>query len=157
MNDQTPADKRTIWVTRRNPTIMSVERKYGRINERGSGGVRENGFCASDAGHSRLRERCLSADATRRQEENGHAPGHARPRGIGVNARAPANSQCESEKKKKIGFRSCSAPPACPHLRAKQVAPIGMEEFQIFYEIKSRRSAPFCLPEYSYARGARIR
>jgi hypothetical protein len=42
--------------------------------------------------------------------------------------------------------------PACLHLRAKEVAPIGMEEFQIFYEIKSRRSAPFCLPGYSRAR-----
>jgi hypothetical protein len=85
----------------------------------------------------------------RRQEENGHACWACTTAvGIGVNARAPANSQCESDKReKKIGFRSCSAPPACPHLRAKQVAPIGMEEFQIFYEIKSRRSVPFVRPD----------
>jgi hypothetical protein len=53
----------------------------------------------------------------------------------------------KAKAKKKIEFRSYSALPACPHLRAKEVAPTGMEEFQIFYEIKSRRSTPFVYPD----------
>ena len=68
--------------------------------------------------------------------------------GIGVYARAPANSQCEKKKDikiKKIEFRSCSTLPACPYLHC-------MEKFQIFHEIKSRRSAPFVSPGYSYVR-----
>ena len=116
MNDQTPVDKTTIWVTRRNPTIMSVE--HERTDERLLGVFGKMDFAASDAGHSRQRERRVSVCGRMRprQEVNGYA----RPRWdrIGVNARAPAKdfkSGAESDKrKKKIRVLFVFSPaPAC--------------------------------------------
>jgi hypothetical protein len=96
-----------------------------------------------NAGHSRLRTTAAEAlQYTRRDEQQGEKGIYGRG-GIGVSARAPAEHSLRKgmEEKKKIEFLSWLR---SAHLRAEHSSKRTMEIFQIFHEIKSERSTPFC-------------